>query len=153
MPTGAVTLQDIISADWSLALDIPGQPGSGLGNVVQGAADVNQCIQIILTTPKGSDPLRPTFAADIWQYIDYPIDAATPAIVREVTEAITLWEPRVTLIGVSAAPVVDESTQSGAHLQVNVTWRLKLSRKGPPTPPFGPAQVTSVTIPVPISGF
>src|ERR1700733_1365464 len=98
MAFGAITLADITSADWSLELDAPGEPGSGIGNVVQGVNDVNQCIQIILTTPKGSDPLRPTFGADVWRYIDVPINTATPAIVREVTEAITLWEPRVTLV-------------------------------------------------------
>src|ERR1700677_1185091 len=105
MPTGAITLDDITSADWSLALDTPGRPGSGIGNVVQGIADVNQCISIILTTPKGSDPLRPTFGADIWHHIDAPIDTAIPAIVREVTEAILRWEPRVTVVSISVTPV------------------------------------------------
>src|ERR1700722_16301764 len=98
MPAGSTTLTDIISADWSLELDTSGEPGSGVGNVVQGLADVNQCIQIILTTPRGSDPLKPTFGADVWRYIDAPINAAIPAIVREVTEAVTRWEPRVKVI-------------------------------------------------------
>lgn len=127
MANDATTLTDITSADWSLALDTPGEPGSGIGRVVQGAADVNQCIQIILSTPKGSDPLRPTFGADIWRYIDYPINAATAAIVREVTFAITLWEPRVVLVKVAATPISDGSNQSGARMTVDITWRLKLS--------------------------
>ena len=127
MVNEAITLADITSADWSLALDTPGEPGSGIGRVVQGAADVNQCIQIILSTPKGSDPLRPTFGADIWRYIDYPINAATAAIVREVTLSITLWEPRVILLKVSATPISDGSDQSGSRMNVDVTWRLKLA--------------------------
>lgn len=147
MGAGAFTLADITSADWSLALDAPGMRGSGLGQVVQGAADVDQCIRIILTTPKGSDPLRPMFAADIWQYIDYPVNAAIPAIVREVTQAITLWEPRVTLTGVKAAPITDDSTQSGAHLEVTISWQLKLSTTGTAPPPFLPVQTTTITIP------
>jgi Bacteriophage baseplate protein W len=151
MPATAITLADIQSADWSLALDSPGMPGSGIGNVVQGLADVNQCLQIILTTPKGSDPLRPTFGADIWQYIDYPIDAAIPSIVREVTEAITLWEPRVQLIAVRATPVADSGAQSDAHLNVVITWRLKLSSSGAATP-LASTQTTSVTAPAALSG-
>jgi uncharacterized protein len=147
MGAGVFTLADISSADWSLALDAPGAPGSGLGQVVQGTADVDQCIRIILTTPKGSDPLRPMFAADIWQYIDYPINAAIPAIVREVTQAITLWEPRVTLTGVKALPITDDSTQSGAHLEVRISWRLRLSTTGTTPPPFLPVQTTTITIP------
>src|SRR6202521_3686111 len=114
MPAGSITLVDISSADWSLELDATGEPGSGIGNVVEGLSDVNQCIQIILTTPKGSDPLRPTFGADVFRYIDAPISAAIPAIVREVTEAITRWEPRVTVISIIATPVLGGDTQAGA---------------------------------------
>ena len=55
MPAGAITLAEIKSADWSLTLDTAGLPGSGIGSVVTGVDDVDQCIAIILTTPKGSD--------------------------------------------------------------------------------------------------
>src|SRR5579862_1435041 len=102
MGAGVFTLAEITSADWSLALDTPGLPGSGIGQVVQGLADVEQCIGIILTTPKGSDPLRPTFGADLWRFIDYPANRALPAIVSELTQAITQWEPRIKLLTVSA---------------------------------------------------
>jgi hypothetical protein len=148
MSSGAITLANITSADWSMALDTAGAPGSGIGNVVQGVADVNQCIQIILTTSKGSDPLRPTFGADVWRYIDAPIDAAIPAIVREVTEAILRWEPRVTLVAINVTPVVAGETQAGAHLNIRVTWRLKLSVSGAASSPFAQPQSTLVTIPV-----
>lgn len=134
MPAGAITLADIRLADWSLELGT-------IGGVVQGIADVEQCLGIIVTTPRGSDPLRPTFGSDIWRYIDFPIDVALPAIVRELTSAITTWEPRVNLISVTAQPVNDGSTQSGAHLDVTLTWQLALGA-GP-----SPAQITTVTIP------
>jgi phage baseplate assembly protein W len=120
MSIDAVTLADITSADWSLKLD-------AIGSVVQGIDDIDQCIAIILTTPQGSDPLRPTFGADLWQFIDNPISVAVPAIVRQVTAAITIWEPRVTLQSVSVAPANDNSPQSGAHLNISVTWQLKLA--------------------------
>jgi phage baseplate assembly protein W len=143
----AVVLSGIKSADWSMKLDIPGEPGSGLGNVVQGIADVNQCIQIILTTPRGSDPLRPTFGADVWQYIDYPINAAVPAIVGEVTAAITLWEPRVKVISVSAQTAADDTSQTGAHLEISVTWELKLSAGQRQPAKAGLIQTTNVMLP------
>ena len=97
MAADAITLADIRSADWSLAL-------GAIGEVVQGIADVEQCLGIIVTTPRGSDPLRPTFGADIWRYIDFPISLALPAIVSELTSAITIWEPRVNLVSVTAQP-------------------------------------------------
>jgi phage baseplate assembly protein W len=147
MSIGAITLADITSADWSMALDTQGVPGSGIGNIVQGLADVNQCIQIILTTSKGSDPLRPTFGADVRRYIDAPINAAIPAIVREVTEAILRWEPRVTLVSINAAPVLGGDAQAGAHLNIWVTWRLKLTINGTRTSPLAQPQSILVTIP------
>ncbi|MGH7814677.1 MAG: GPW/gp25 family protein [Candidatus Binataceae bacterium] len=126
MTTDAATLADITSADWSLKLDSVigvNATGDGIGSVVQGIDDVNQCIAIILSTPKGSDPLRPTFGADLWQYIDAPIDSASPAIVREIHSAISLWEPRVKLISVSAAQV----RGNAAQLQVTIAYRLNLA--------------------------
>jgi phage baseplate assembly protein W len=131
---GATTLADITSADWSLKL-------GSVGDVVQGIADVEQCLGIIVTTPRGSDPLRPTFGADIWRYIDYPVDEALPSIVRELTGAITAWEPRVNLISVDAQLVNDGSAQSGAQLKIALNWELKLGA----TP--SPVQITTVTIP------
>ncbi len=134
MQTGAMTLADITSADWSLAL-------GAIGEVVQGIADVEQCLGIIVTTPQGSDPLRPTFGADIWRYIDFPISLALPAIVSELTSAITTWEPRVNLVSVTAQPVLDGSGQSGAHLDVTLNWQLKLGATA------APVQTTTVTVP------
>ncbi len=136
MGAGAPNIQ---SADWSMMLDATagGAPGSGLGQLVQGLADVEQCMVIILTTPKGSDPLRPTFACDLWKYVDRPIDQALPAIVLEVTDALTLWEPRITVVSVNAQVLTDGSSQSGAKLAVTVVWQLKTG---------GAQQTTTTTI-------
>src|ERR1700758_1609230 len=127
MPAGAVTLDDITSADWSLMLDSssPTQmSGSGIGNVVQGVADINQCIGIILATPKGSDPLRPTFACDLWQWIDAPVNIARPNLVREIVEAITKWEPRVRVLSVVVNLVAnDPSANINAHLSITIVWQ------------------------------
>jgi phage baseplate assembly protein W len=120
MSADAITLADITSADWSLKLN-------AIGQVVQGIDDIEQCIEIILTTPQGSDLLRPTFGADLWQYIDNPLTVAVPSIVREVSAAISMWEPRVTLQSVTVTPATDSSSQSDAHLNVSVTWQLKLA--------------------------
>jgi phage baseplate assembly protein W len=133
MAAGAITLADIKLADWSLAV-------GAIGAVVQGIADIEQCLGIIVTTPRGSDPLRPTFGADIWRYIDFPISRALPAIVSELTLAITIWEPRVNLVSVTVQPVNDATAQSGAHLDIILNWQLKLVAAAP-------VQITTVTIP------
>ena len=130
MSIGAITLSDISSADWSLQL-------GAIGNVVQGISDIEQCIAIILTTPQGSDPLRPTFGADLWQFIDSPISLALPAIVRETTTALTMWEPRISVESVSVAPAIDGS-QGAAQLSVAVTWQIKMAG------PTAPSQTTVI---------
>jgi phage baseplate assembly protein W len=140
MPAGAITLSDIKSADWSLMLDSLGQPGSGMGKVVKGVDDVDQCIAIILTTPKGTDVLRPTFGTDLWKYIDAPISQAGPAVVREVTQSITQWEPRVKVLSVTTTPLSSIVTHPGAHVQITVAWQLNLG--GAPSP----AQTTTIAL-------
>jgi len=134
MPSGAITLDDIRSADWSLKL-------GAIGEIVEGIADVEQCLGIIVTTPQGTDPLRPTFGSNIWRYIDQPMNTALPAMVSELTSAITRWEPRVTLVSVTAQPVNDGGSQSGAHIDVTLNWQLKLGST------LTPLQSTIVSIP------
>jgi phage baseplate assembly protein W len=137
----ATTLSDITSADWSLALDATegGAPGAGIGEVVQGLDDVDQCIRIICTTPMGDDPLRPTFAWDMGGIIDLPVTLAIPLLVAALVAAIELWEPRVTVLNISAMPD-GETPDSGAHWDITVTWQLNLAAAVP-------SQTTKVTIP------
>ena len=106
-------LSQITARNWQLALDQP-------GDVVADLDAISQCIRVILTTPKGTDPLRPEFACDLWRYIDYPIDRATPHIVREAWDAIETFEPRVELISITPR-LGDEPSQ----LVVAIVWRLR----------------------------
>lgn len=142
MIPNATTLADIQARDWSMMLDSSApnpRAGAGLGNAVQALADIAQCIIIIVTTPKGSDPLRPDFATNIFSFIDRPITLMLPHLVREVVTAINRYEPRCTILSISAQPLADEQ---GAHVAVTITWRLNL--QGAPAQ----AQQTIVTIPL-----
>ena len=56
-------LNEITYVDWQLKLNT-------IGSVAKGVEDINQCIAIILTTPKDSIPHRPTFGSDIHKYVD-----------------------------------------------------------------------------------
>jgi uncharacterized protein len=100
--------------------------GSGIGNVVQGVADINQCVGIILGTPKGSDPLRPTFACDLGRWIDAPLTVARPNLVREIVEALTIWEPRIRVLSV----VVDLVAGTLSQLSITIVWQLKVDVTG-----------------------
>lgn len=106
---GMTTLAEIKSVHWQPALNSDG--------VVEGEADIDQCIQTILGTPKGSVPHRPGFGSDVYLYVDYPIPTAIPHVVRESADAIRQWEPRCELVKV--IPLVDAE-----HLTVRVQWKL-----------------------------
>ena len=90
-----MNLDEIKSVDWQFKLN-------DIGNAAEGIDDIDQCIKIILMTRKGSNPHRPEFGSDIWQYIDYPINEAVPNIIRDAYDAINLWETRVHINSITA---------------------------------------------------
>ena len=104
-------LNEITYIDWQYKLN-------GIGSVAEGIEDINQCIAIILSTQKGSDPHRPTFGSDILKYVDTPVNVAKPNITREVIDAINLWETRITVNSVSV-----EINQE--IITVKIEWTLK----------------------------
>lgn len=107
-------LDEIKYVDWQFKLN-------GIGEVAEGVEDINQCISTILTTRKGSVPHRPTFGSDIYKYVDYPINEAIPNIIREATDAIGLWETRISVNSVSAEI-------SETNITVKIEWTLNESR-------------------------
>jgi len=63
---------------------------------------VLQNIQVILTTPKGSDVHRPDFGSEIYKFIDQPLTALTAGKIKAyIVEEIERWEPRVKVMGIS----------------------------------------------------
>jgi phage baseplate assembly protein W len=85
------------------------------GTIVSGVDDIAQCIRIILETPKGTDPLRPLFGSDHFLYLDRPLPAAVPQIVREAWDAIATWEPRAVLERITVET-------ASAHAVLYVHW-------------------------------
>lgn len=71
------------------------------GERVAGLGDIDQCIRIILTTPLGTDPLRPTFGCDILPWIDQPRDIAAAQLARAALDALERWEERIAVVSVT----------------------------------------------------
>ena len=84
---------------------------------MQDLDDINQCIENILATRKGSDVLRPDFGSNWFDYVDYPEDEFIPNTVREVVLAIQTWEKRA---------LVEQVTFAGhaPHITMTVHWRV-----------------------------
>ena len=109
-----MALKNVNTTDWALSL-------KQQGNTVDGVFDIHQCIYIILTTIKGSDPFRPTFGCDIYGYIDQPINSAIPNMVRSIIAALTIWETRIEI-----QRVQDELTDTSS-IRFKITWTLTAS--------------------------
>lgn len=104
------TLQQILSPVWSYGL-------SGGGAVAEGLAAIRQCIDIIIRTTPGTDPMRPEFGSNVYKYQDYPADVAIPNIKKAILEAIALWERRVVVTSIT-------HTLDVSRLYLNVTYKL-----------------------------
>ena len=103
-------LEDITYVNWQPMLN-------QIGEAAEGIDDINQCIANIIKTRKGSVPHRPTFGSDVYQYVDYPISEAIPNIIRETTDAITEWEPRIQIKQITASSEKEKIT-------LKVEWTL-----------------------------
>lgn len=107
----AIRTDSITSAEWSIKIGSP-------GDVVEELQDIDQCIAIILTTRKGSDPHRPLFGCDAWKYLDTPAAIAIPNVIREAVDSLEEWEPRISLVRVTSSIEL-------ARIVFNVEWKLK----------------------------
>lgn len=106
-----VRIEAITATDWSPLLGSPGE-------IVQDQADIEQCIDIILGTPKGSDPHRPQFGCDAWKWLDAPPAVAVPHIIVEAVDSLELWEPRIEIVRLQALISANAAT-------VTVYWQAK----------------------------
>lgn len=113
------TLADITAADWSIKLDEP-------GSVVENLDDINQCLRVILETPKGSRAHEPLFGCDVWLFLDQPFTSALPGIVNAVISAVAEWEPRVKLTSV----VVQRDEAGSGRITLQIEWKLVDSDAG-----------------------
>lgn len=70
------------------------------------AAAINNAIQNILFTPKGSLPGKPTFGSDLYKVIFAPLDSITEnQMQRYISEALRDWETRITVYKVDIEQV------------------------------------------------
>ncbi len=107
-------------AHWQMALGRNiAPPATALGEIVNGIADVEQAINTIVLTEKGSVPTQPEKCTALAPYIDRRPDFAIPNITREIFDAITAWEPRVIVERVAI------TREDFGHWRFPVFWRLR----------------------------
>lgn len=98
---------DIHTQNWQMSLDAP-------DTVVEGVDDIRQCVDTLLKTRKGEDPLRPHFGCGLFDWIDKPNTTAIPNMKKEILDAITTYETRIIVTGIT-----HEFIEGGVKFNIN----------------------------------
>ena len=78
------------------------------GAALSGVEHLRQSIADILTTPVGSQRMRPSYDCQVRRFVDMPINAGWKSAVQaEVAHALNLWEPRFKLQSVRVTAVLE----------------------------------------------
>ena len=84
--------------------------------------DIKEAVRIILGTAKGERVMRPDFGCGIHELVFAPINTTTVnQVENSVREALTVWEPRIELIGVKVSM---EKANEGM-LPVSIDYRVR----------------------------
>lgn len=103
--------------DWRTIDYVHWQPRRGaLGEALFGHLDPEQAVRMIAITEKGTCPLHPEKCVRLVPWIDQPEDIARPNMARELWDAVTTFEPRVTLQKVEFAAVAYSHWMCRLHL-------------------------------------
>ena len=87
--------------------------------------ELQQSIQVILSTSPGQRVMRPRFGCKIQELVFAPNNSHTTAQVRRyVEEALGMWEPRINLIHVDVKP----DPQADSALLIEVSYEEKTTR-------------------------
>ena len=95
-----------VAAWLGTGLRFPVRPAkSGALTYVADAELVRQAIEAILDTEPGERIMLPTFGCGLRRYLMEPNNVATRAAMqRDISDALTTWEPRIRLNNVSVEP-------------------------------------------------
>ncbi len=84
--------------------------------------DIKEAIYIILMTKKGERIMNPDFGCGAFEYVFDTMDYTTLSMMeREVREALTLWEPRITDLEVNLE--VDDIQEGCVQVKIGYTVR------------------------------
>ncbi len=101
---------------------------SGAIAMSSGPNDIDSSIRMILTTAPGERVMRPLFGCRIWELLFEPINANTMGLMGEaVREAISRWEPRVTLDNVEIRP--DPGSVGAVFIELDYRIRTTNDRR------------------------
>ena len=109
----------IIGSGWTFPPRIDAQGGISLTNEF---SELEQAIQIILSTSLGQRVMRPTFGCRLQELVFAPNNSQTAAQARRyVEEALGMWEPRIRVADVRVGP----DPNSASRLLIEIEYQVK----------------------------
>src|SRR3954447_2004380 len=112
-------MTELLGSGLSFPLSVDRRGGIALAT---GEQDVDQAIEIILSTAPGERPMRPEFGCGVHDFVFDTIDATTVAQMEaEVRDALDHWEPRIEVTDVD----FDLSRTDRGELLINISYRLR----------------------------
>lgn len=115
-------VKEIIGRGWSFPPQTDPQGRMALTNERN---ELQQSIQVILSTSPGQRVMRPNFGCRLQDLVFQPNNSHTIAKVRRyVEEALGMWEPRINLRTVDVRP----DPQEGGRLLIDISYEVKSTR-------------------------
>ena len=128
-PTG----KEILGVGWHFPVRVDRRlagedlaPDRGRGGIALSRyeVDIHQAIRIILSTRKGERRMRPEFGCDIHELVFAEANSTTFSLLRYyVEEALSFWEPRISLREV----LVDPSPAEG-RVDILISYEIRATK-------------------------
>lgn len=97
---------------------------SGALALTSGGDDIDASLRMVLITAPGERLMRPKFGCRIWDLLFEPVNANTIGLMREaVRDAVSQWEPRVTLEDV----IVEPDARDSSRVLINLKYRIRVT--------------------------
>jgi phage baseplate assembly protein W len=105
---------------WKFPVAVDATTGRFL--LAEGEEDIAEAVRIILMTSRGERVMRPDFGSGLRNFVFGTTDETTMRLLEsDITQAITVWEPRVTDVEVGAR--IDPSESDKLLLSITYTVR------------------------------
>lgn len=111
--------RDFVGTGWAFPVGVDAR---GRIALARRERDIEEAITMILLTAKGQRVMRPEFGCRIHELVFAPNDATTEGLaIYYVEEALAMWEPRIEVLNVNAAP----DSAAPERLLIEIEYEIK----------------------------
>ena len=94
----------------------------GAGAIQEPLEHIQQSVEDILTTPRGTRVMRPEYGSGIWGLVDRPVSPEWLVdVYAEVVTSLDRWEPRIRVTQVTARQVAAGQVTVDIHAVIRAT--------------------------------